>query len=140
MKLITLLRSLIPVVTGLSALSAWAGPQADVDCAYHHTAGDDAIMMYGMPNHAMLHDFFGNTHTDAYSDYVRLRNQPDNTCNNKADSSAWWAPTMKLPDGQIVKPAYQKTYYQSTNVDKYPLTPLPARAGTAGRRSSRHRA
>lgn len=84
MKLITLLRSFIPVVTGLSALSAWAGPQADVDCAYHHTAGDDAIMMYGMPNHAMLHDFFGNTHTDAYSDYVRLRNQPDNTCNNNA--------------------------------------------------------
>ncbi|EOL8977651.1 DUF1996 domain-containing protein [Cronobacter turicensis] len=125
MKLTTLLRSLIPVITGLSAFSAWAGPQAHAVCAYHHTAGDDAIMMYGMPNHAMLHDFFGNTHTDAYTDYVRLRNQPETTCDNKADSSAWWAPTMKLPDGQIVKPAYQKTYYQSTNVDKYPLTPFP---------------
>ncbi|EPN1693345.1 DUF7594 domain-containing protein [Cronobacter malonaticus] len=125
MKPTTLLRSLIPIITGLSAFSAWAGPQAHAVCAYHHTAGDDAIMMYGMPNHAMLHDFFGNTHTDAYTDYVRLRNQPETTCDNKADSSAWWAPTMKLPDGQIVKPAYQKTYYQSTNVDKYPLTPFP---------------
>ncbi|PSN08951.1 CBM96 family carbohydrate-binding protein [Siccibacter turicensis] len=125
MKPTTLLRSLIPLVTGLSAFSAWAGPQAHVVCAYDHTAGDDAIMMYGMPNHAMLHDFFGNTHIDAYTDYVRLRNQPETNCDNKADSSAWWAPTMRLPDGQIVKPAYQKTYYQSTNVDKYPLTPFP---------------
>ncbi|WP_436893407.1 CBM96 family carbohydrate-binding protein [Siccibacter turicensis] len=125
MKPTTLLRSLIPLVTGLSAFSAWAGPQAHVVCAYDHTAGDDAIMMYGMPNHAMLHDFFGNTHIDAYTDHVRLRNQPETNCDNKADSSAWWAPTMRLPDGQIVKPAYQKTYYQSTNVDKYPLTPFP---------------
>lgn len=125
MKPTTLLRSLLPLVTGLSAFSAWAGPQAHVVCAYDHTAGDDAIMMYGMPNHAMLHDFFGNTHIDAYTDYVRLRNQPETNCDNKADSSAWWAPTMRLPDGQIVKPAYQKTYYQSTNVDKYPLTPFP---------------
>lgn len=125
MKPTTLLRSLIPLVTGLSAFSACAGPQAHVVCAYDHTAGDDAIMMYGMPNHAMLHDFFGNTHIDAYTDYVRLRNQPETNCDNKADSSTWWAPTMRLPDGQIVKPAYQKTYYQSTNVDKYPLTPFP---------------
>ncbi|CCK16024.1 Putative periplasmic or exported protein [Cronobacter universalis NCTC 9529] len=89
MKLTTLLRSLIPALAGLSAFSAWAGPQAHAVCAYHHTAGDDAIMMYGMPNHAMLHDFFGNTHIDAYTDYVRLRNQPETTCDNKADGSAW---------------------------------------------------
>jgi hypothetical protein len=42
-------------------------PQAHVVCGYSHTLGDDAIMMYGMPNEAMLHDFFGNTHTDANS-------------------------------------------------------------------------
>lgn len=33
---------------------------------------------------------------------------------------------MKLPDGEIVNPAYQKTYYQSTNVAQYPLHPFPA--------------
>lgn len=38
MKTTTLLRTFIPVVTGLSALSAWAGPQADVVCSFHHTA------------------------------------------------------------------------------------------------------
>jgi hypothetical protein len=40
-------------------------PQAHVVCGYSHTLGDDAIMMYGMPNEAMLHDFFGNVQTDA---------------------------------------------------------------------------
>ncbi|EHC84570.1 Alpha-2-macroglobulin, partial [Salmonella enterica subsp. enterica serovar Senftenberg str. A4-543] len=54
------------------------------------------------------------------------RAQPDTTCDNKADSSAYWAPSMKLPDGEIVNPAYQKTYYQSTNVAQYPLHPFPA--------------
>ncbi len=33
---------------------------------------------------------------------------------------------MKLPDGEIVNPAYQKTHYQSTNVAQYPLHPFPA--------------
>lgn len=40
------------------AFSAHAGPQAHVVCAYHHTLGDDAIMMFGKPNQAMWHDFF----------------------------------------------------------------------------------
>ncbi len=47
--------------------------------------------------------------TDAVSTYQTLRAQPDTTCDNKADSSAYWAPSMKLPDGEIVNPAYQKT-------------------------------
>ena len=41
--------------------AAHAGPQAHVVCSYSHTLGDDAIMMFGMPNQAMWHDFFGNT-------------------------------------------------------------------------------
>jgi hypothetical protein len=91
-----------------------------------HTLGDDAIMMYGMPNQAMWHDFFGNTHTDAVSDYQSLRKQSETTCDNKADSSAYWAPSLRLPDGTVVQPAYQKTYYQASNVAQYPLNPFPA--------------
>lgn len=125
MKLSPLTLSLIPLLSA-TAFSANAAPQAHVVCAYHHTLGDDAIMMFGKPNQAMWHDFFGNAHTDAVSTYQTLRAQPDTTCDNKADSSAYWAPTMKLPDGQIVTPAYQKTYYQTTNVEQYPLHPFPA--------------
>lgn len=109
-----------------TALQAHAGPQAHVVCAYSHNLGDDAIMMFGMPDHAMLHDFFGNTHTDASSSNASLRAKPDTTCDNKADSSAYWSPSLRLPDGTVVKPAYQKTYYQASNVELNPLHPFPA--------------
>ena len=113
MKANSVVLALTPLLAA-SAFSAHAGPQAQAVCGYSHTLGDDAIMMFGMPNQAMWHDFFGNTHTDAVSTYQTLRAQPETTCDNKADSSAYWAPSMKLPDGQIVTPAYQKTYYQAT--------------------------
>lgn len=110
----------------LAMQAAHAAPQAHVVCGYSHTLGDDAIMMFGMPNEAMLHDFFGNTHTDAFSRRETLRQHEETTCDNKADSSAYWAPSLRLPDGTVVKPAYQKTYYQASNVETYPLQPFPA--------------
>ena len=125
MKLNAFTLTLAPLLVA-GAFSAHAGPQAHVVCAYHHTLGDDAIMMFGKPNQAMWHDFFGNTHTDAVSTYQTLRDQPETTCDNKADGSAYWVPSMKLPDGQVVTPAYQKTYYQTTKVEQYPLHPFPA--------------
>ena len=88
MKLNAFTLTLAPLLVA-GAFSAHAGPQAHVVCAYHHTLGDDAIMMFGKPNQAMWHDFFGNTHTDAVSTYQTLRDQPETTCDNKAD----WAGT-----------------------------------------------
>lgn len=32
--------------------------QTSVNCAYSHTLGDDAILMFGMPGRAMWHDFW----------------------------------------------------------------------------------
>lgn len=125
MKL-NLISSGLLAVASVGSFSAHAGPQAHVVCGYSHTLGDDAIMMFGKANQAMWHDFFGNTHTDSVSTYQTLRAQPDTTCDNKADSSAYWAPSLKLPNGDVVKPAYQKTYYQTTNVTQYPLHPFPA--------------
>lgn len=125
MKRTTLYTTLASVLL-LPSIYAHAGPQAHVVCAYNHTLGDDAIMMPGKVNQAMWHDFFGNTHTDAHSSYSSLRKQSETTCNNKADSSAYWAPSLRLPDGTVVKPAYQKTYYQASDVGQYPLSPFPA--------------
>lgn len=88
MKLNIITASLAMLVAA-STFPAHAGPQAHVVCGYHHTLGDDAIMMFGKANQAMWHDFFGNTHTDAVSTYQTLRAQPDTTCDNKADSSAY---------------------------------------------------
>lgn len=125
MKLIAIASGLLSALT-LCTFDAHAGPQAQTLCAYHHTLGDDAIMMFGKAGQAILYDFFGNTHTDASSTWQTLRTQPETSCDNQADSSAWWAPSLKLPDGEVVKPAWQKTYYQASGVDKYPLHPFPA--------------
>ncbi len=99
--------------------------QTSVKCSYSHTLGDDAILMFGMPGRAMWHDFFGNTSTDASSTYTTLQNAPTTTCSDLADSSAYWAPSLRLPDGMEVRPAYQKTYYQTVNSTEYPLTSFP---------------
>lgn len=72
MKLNLITVSLATLVAA-GAFPAHAGPQAHVVCGYHHTLGDDAIMMFGKSNQAMWHDFFGNTHTDAVSTYQTLR-------------------------------------------------------------------
>lgn len=136
MKLNLITVSLATLVAA-GAFPAHAGPQAHVVCGYHHTLGDDAIMMFGKANQAMWHDFFGNTHTDAVSTYQTLRAQPDTTCDNKADSSAYWAPSMKLPDGEIVNPAYQKTYIIH-KCSAISAPSIPGRAGVTGRRSSRY--
>ncbi|MFM0734484.1 DUF1996 domain-containing protein [Paraburkholderia sediminicola] len=98
--------------------------QTSVRCAYSHTLGDDAILMFEMPGHAMWHDFFGNTSTDASSTYASLQKAPTTTCTDLADSSAYWTPSLRLPDGTEVRPAYQKTYYQ--NGAKKPLTSFPS--------------
>ncbi len=124
MKTINIFYALLLTGGSFCASTAHAG-QSQVTCQYSHTLGDDAIMMYGMPGQAMWHDFFGNTHTDAWSTYASLRAKPETTCDNQADGSAYWVPTMKLPNGEVVKPTYQKTYYQSHQDAANPLTPFP---------------
>lgn len=111
--------------------AAHAGPQAHVVCSYSHTLGDDAIMMFGMPNQAMWHDFFGNTHTDAFSTRETLRQHEETTCDNKADGSAYWAPSLRLPDGTVVKPAYQKPIIKPRR-----LMPIPCTRSRPGCRCS----
>ena len=69
MKRTTLTTALSAPALLLAMHAAHAAPQAHVVCGYSHTLGDDAIMMFGRPNEAMLHDFFGNTHTDSRRGY-----------------------------------------------------------------------
>jgi hypothetical protein len=119
---------LLFIATVLSPLTAHADNfQTSVRCTYHHTLGDDAIMMYGKPGRAMWHDFFGNTSTDAFSTAISLSQHPETTCSDLADSSAYWAPSLMLPNGVIQRPSFQKTYYQTVNSTTYPLTAFPVR-------------
>jgi len=99
--------------------------QTSVECAFSHKLGDDSILMYGMQNHAMWHDFFGNQNTNAFTTYESLRSSAGTTCDSLADSSAYWTPSMQLPNGTIAPPKYAKIYYQTINSTQYPLTSFP---------------
>ncbi|EEG8956331.1 hypothetical protein GKU22_21390 [Salmonella enterica] len=61
MKLNLITVSLATLVAA-GAFPAHAGPQAHVVCGYHHTLGDDAIMMFGKANQAMWHVFWQHPH------------------------------------------------------------------------------
>jgi hypothetical protein len=101
-----------------------AGGGFSVVCQYSHTLADDSIVHYGQPGLAMMHDFFGNTKTNAFSDYGTLQTNKVTTCDIGADLSAYWAPQLKRASG-IVKPDFAKTYYKN---DKpvMPVSPIPA--------------
>src|SRR5471032_2696766 len=110
----------------LAPLSALAADgQINVDCSFSHMKPDDAILMPGMPGMAMSHDFVGNRSTDAFSTAESLLLHSCTTCDNAADSTGYWVPTMKLPNGEIVHPSYIKNYYQANNVQNYPIKPYP---------------
>jgi hypothetical protein len=103
---------------------AQAGEIFNAKCTYSHTLPDDSIVHYGQPGVAMVHDFFGNTGTDAYSDYSTLNANKVTTCESPADLSAYWVPQLKRASG-IVVPDFTKTYYVNDN-PVVPLQPIPA--------------
>ena len=126
MKSVFCFSLLLACSAGISITSAQAADgQANVVCNFSHMKPDDAIMMPDMPGMAMSHDFMGNRSTDAFSTAETLLQRSGTTCNNGADSTGYWIPTMKLPDGEIVHPTYIKTYYQAYNVGQYPVTGYP---------------
>jgi hypothetical protein len=90
-------------------------------CTYSHTLADDSIVHYGLPGQTMVHDFFGNTGTDAYSDYSTLITNKVTTCDVAGDISAYWTPQLKRASG-IVTPDFTKTYYRNLQ----PVVPLQA--------------
>lgn len=116
----------LPMAALLAAPAMAAAGQFNVECAYSHTLPDDPILMPGKPGHSMVHDFFGNTGSDAFTTSADLLALPDNSCDNAADSSAYWAPQLRRAGGtQIVRPRTQKTYYRAIDALNHPVVPFP---------------
>lgn len=94
-----------------------------VRCPYSHSANDDPILMPGRPGAAMLHDFFGNTTTNADSTSSTLMGGPT-TCLTDADASAYWTPAL-YDNGRRVVPKRTVTYWLGASRNG-PTAPLPA--------------
>jgi hypothetical protein len=102
----------------LSALAllafAPAAARADgimvADCKFSHRAPDDPIVFHGMPSWSHMHDFFGNSSTNASSTFASLRRSAGN-CAPVDDRSAYWTPTLYW-QGRPRKPIQVQAYYQ----------------------------
>jgi hypothetical protein len=86
---------------------------------------DDPIAYPGQPGKSHLHQFFGNTGTNANSTYDSLRTTGQSTCMSPINRSAYWMPAMLNGRGQVVRPDYITIYYK-----RFPKT--AAECKTAG--------
>ena len=101
---------------GATAPTRHTGPQGNVgqfvtDCAHSHSAPDDPIVHPDKPGYSHMHDFFGNTATDAGSDLASLLDG-ETTCQMKRDTAAYWAPQLQR-DGLPVTPSKASAYYRA---------------------------
>ncbi|WP_158937162.1 DUF1996 domain-containing protein [Burkholderia sp. S171] len=115
------------VIWTMFMLAAGAAHAANFNtqCNYSHTLPDDPIVYPGKAGEAMVHDFFGNTNTNASSTYDSLNSNKATTCDSNADRSAYWAPQLKRASG-VINATYEKTYYKDDqHVASYPINAIP---------------
>lgn len=109
---------------------ALAGPQGDtgqfvVECALDRHAPDDPIVHPGHPGASHLHQFFGAVGVTADSQYDELV-AGDTTCDQRADTAAYWAPVLIDGDGRPVEALRSVAYYRAgPGVDPLAVTDYP---------------
>lgn len=86
-------------------------------CLSGQLSHDDPIVYPGQPGKSHLHQFFGNTGTNANSTYQTLRTSGGSSCTRSTDvsaqRSAYWEPAMLDGAGNAVKPNDLLTYYKN---------------------------
>jgi hypothetical protein len=107
-----------------------------VVCGFSHRNQDDPIVFPNQPGRSHDHTYFGNTSTNARSTPNALRAAADTTCRLRADTAAYWAPTLFV-SGRDVRPLGAVVYYIRRTLD--PARAFPANleviAGNAAARS-----
>lgn len=111
-RVITLLVGTLLAALGVPALAGTAHADNDfvVRCFYDHSLKDDPIMDPGRPGASHLHDFFGNTTTNANSTRASMLAGSTN-CVVSSDTAGYWAPAAFRNDGTRIP------YQHETNGD-----------------------
>ena len=94
-------------------------------CRYSHSAPDDPIVFPGQPGASHLHDFFGNTSTDANSTYESLRASGSSTCRIDGEDAAYWTPAL-YDAGTLVPPTLARIYYRPGRKNHQTVRAFPA--------------
>jgi hypothetical protein len=126
---VTLMLWKAPAASGQEETSP-TEPSFLVKCEFHHRDQVDPIVDFGNPKSHHMHEFFGNTTTNANSTYNTLR-AGGTTCDDPKDTAAYWIPRVSWTDsrGTTTKltASITRFYYRlgakSPNVD---VNPHPA--------------
>ena len=111
-KLLTALVLVGALVLPVPAAQA-ATPRFQIRCQTSHLAQEDPIVSPGGPS-AHLHEFFGNTTTNAQSTYESMV-RGGTTCSTGADTAGYWVPTLISPEGQVVRAKTVLLYYRGAD-------------------------
>ena len=92
------------------------------NCRFSHTARDDPIVFPSRPGYSHAHAFFGNVSTNAHSSPASLR-AAATTCRLRADTAAYWIPTLYKGEREI-RPAKAQFYYVMRGYDHMRVFPF----------------
>jgi hypothetical protein len=92
-------------------------------CGFSHRNQDDPIVFPGARGRSHDHTYFGNTSTNGLSTAASLRTASTTTCRLRADTAAYWAPTLFV-QGRAVEPRGAVVYYVRRTLE--PVQPFPA--------------
>jgi Domain of unknown function (DUF1996) len=91
-------------------------------CRFSHRNTDDLIVFPGRPGLSHDHTYVGNVSTNANSTLRSLR-RTRTTCERKADTAAYWAPTLFDKRGRAINPTRAVIYYRLRTAK--PAAPFP---------------
>jgi uncharacterized protein DUF1996 len=120
-KALLLVTSVVLVALGAAPVRAQS---VKIECDASHFAPDDPIVFPGRPGAAHLHEFFGNTSTNASSTYASMIGKPT-TCPLAGDTAGYWMPALFNSSGQRIPARRMTVYYRDRPVESRPVTPFP---------------
>ncbi|HWH45288.1 MAG TPA: DUF1996 domain-containing protein [Thermoleophilaceae bacterium] len=126
-------------LAGMIAAALGAAPAAEaatfkLTCARSHSLEDDPIVSPGKPGAAHLHEFLGNTSTNAFSTHASLRAAPGRCRvygDTEADRSAYWIPALEQRNQLLlgftqIKPSSSVLYYVTNHRPATDVRAFPA--------------
>ena len=90
-----------------------------IGCEHSHLGYDDPIVYPGVRGASHLHNFAGNTATNADSTYRSLRSTGSGTCSGgPLDRTGYWIPAMHNGQGRVVIPSFFEVYYTGSGTQQ----------------------
>jgi hypothetical protein len=100
------------------------GPWFQIVCPTGQRLHDDPIVHPNRPGAAHEHQFFGSRAANAFATYERLRSG-GTTCQDSADTAAYWIPTLYDERGVRRTPRRVRAYYYAHSDDRSALRAFP---------------